>query len=535
MGREGPPTDTSPRSSWRFWLFPLVGLTATAWILFLVGFWVDYLLAPGPGRGLFATLFGYDTETIQNSLANLAQAIAAILGIAITVVSIIVQLAATRYTPSVAEMFFRDRTNLAVLSFFVIAGTYAMWVAVAVSRDVLPRVSITVTMIFLTTSLMLLVPYFAYVFDFMDPGKVIARIRDQAVLSARARTRAKRRASLQETQHNVLAAIEQLADIGVNAVSQKDRGIAAGVTNALMGLATLYLREKASLEPSWFEIGPELRKNPDFVAMTDESLRDLGAKKTWVEFKILRQFETLFGDSVKEMRDVARVVAINTRYIGEAALRAGDREVLVLVTKFFNTYLRVTINTAEVRTAYNVLNQYRLLVENVLRFGWDEIALEFAKHLSYYGQLAQSRGLGFVTETAAYDLCALCETAFSVRSKYQDAMLRVFLEVDRESESAEQELALRGVRKAQVKLATFYLLQGATELARAIQEDMATEKAERLASIRDELMAITTKDFWEVIDRGSNFDYLEPERKERLATFFSWFPQLKGGSPTNPG
>ena len=28
----------------------------------------------------------------------------------------------------------------------------------------------------------------------------------------------------------------------------------------------------------------------------------------------------------------------------------------------------------------------------------------------------------------------------------------------------------------------------------------------------------------EVIDRGTNFDYLPPERKAQLAVFFSWFP-----------
>jgi hypothetical protein len=219
------------------------------------------------------------------------------------------------------------------------------------------------------------------------------------------------------------------------------------------------------------------------------------------------------------------VVAIDTRYIGEAALAAGDAEVLSLCIKFFNTYLRVTINEREVRTAYNVLNQYRLLVERVLRAGREEIALQFAGHLSYYGQLAYTRKLGFITETAAYDLCALCEVAFDVGAKNQHRMLQIFLEVDKESESEAEELTLRGVRKAQVKLATYYLLHGAEELARKIHADMAHEKPERLRSIRDELNAVTSKDFWEVIDRGSNFDYLEPERRAALGTFFDWFKE----------
>ena len=38
---------------------------------------------------------------------------------------------------------------------------------------------------------------------------------------------------------------------------------------------------------------------------------------------------------------------------------------------------------------------------------------------------------------------------------------------------------------------------------------------------------MTSRDFWEVIDRGQNFDYLDEERKRRLDEFFGWFPSLK--------
>ncbi|MEY4577617.1 MAG: hypothetical protein RL701_2320, partial [Pseudomonadota bacterium] len=53
---------------------------------------------------------------------------------------------------------------------------------------------------------------------------------------------------------------------------------------------------------------------------------------------------------------------------------------------------------------------------------------------------------------------------------------------------AAQEQGLRGVRKAQVKLATFFLLRNEQRLARQVYSDMANENLERLALIRDELM-----------------------------------------------
>jgi hypothetical protein len=40
------------------------------------------------------------------------------------------------------------------------------------------------------------------------------------------------------------------------------------------------------------------------------------------------------------------------------------------------------------------------------------------------------------------------------------------------------------------------------------------------------MLAITSKDFWEVVDRGTNFDYVSDARKEKLRQFFSKFAAL---------
>src|SRR5688500_1635400 len=67
--------------------------------------------------GALRQLFDFDAETMANALGSVAQVIAAVLGIAITVVSIVVQLAATRYTSRVADLFFRDKINVGVMGF----------------------------------------------------------------------------------------------------------------------------------------------------------------------------------------------------------------------------------------------------------------------------------------------------------------------------------------------------------------------------------------------------------------------------------
>jgi hypothetical protein len=505
-------------------VYPLLLLGGTALVVFLGLYYVDWRLAHQV-RNPIALLLTFDVDTLENALGNMAQVVAAVLGIVITVVSIVVQLAATRYTPRIADMFFRDRTNLGVLAFFVVACIDTIWVSVSVEKAFIPRMSIVFMMCLVTASLLLMVPYFAYVFDFLDPDRVVGRIQREAAASA-TDERLATTEDMALRQERALGGIEALSDIIVNAVSQKDKAIAAGAVDAIKDLVVTYVGKKARVPAEWFAIGAHLRRNPDFVSLAHSSVDDLAFKRVWLEWKALRQYQSIYNDSLGEMPDINHLVAIDTRYIGEAALLAGDAEALGLAVKFFNTYLRTTLNKQEVRTAYNVFNQYRLLAERAIDAGQVALVGEVAFYFKYYGQIAHGMDLGFLTETVAYDIAALCEHAFAQKSPAHDRVLKVLLELDKEAESQSQEKMLRGVRKAQAKLASFYLGAKAEAPARRIFEDMRDERPERLRSIRDELLRIEAKDFWEVIDRGTNFDYIDAARKEQLKIFFSWFPSL---------
>ncbi len=152
--------------------------------------------------------------------------------------------------------------------------------------------------------------------------------------------------------------------------------------------------------------------------------------------------------------------------------------------------------------------------------------MEIARYFKYYGLTAQAQNLPFILETVAYDLCALNELAFDEKSPARRELSRIFLDVDKEAESEVQETSLRGVRKAQVKLATYYLLHGDETLARSVFHDMESEQSSRLQSIRDELLNVRSAEFWEISDRGVNFDYLSPARKAKMIEFFEWFGDL---------
>jgi hypothetical protein len=469
--------------------------------------------------------FEFQSDRVTDAVGSLSGLFAAILGIIITVVSIIVQLTAERFT-HVTQMFLRDRTNLAVLGFYVLACIWGVLNSFSLQAGWVPRITMTAVIGLGAACFAVMAPYFRYVFEFVQPENIIHRIRSEAEDATDQGARSLTEAQRATHQAIALSRMEELTDVAINSVSSKDKIIAVAAVDALKDFAVRYLTNKKHARKDWFIVSSGIRKNPDFVSMAAGVVDDMERRHTWVEWKVMRQYQGIYADALAHMKDVAYVIAIDTRYIGETAIAVADGEALGVVIKFFNSYLRATLNARDVRTAYNLLNQYRELIEALLRAGWDDKAAEVGKYIKYYSHISFRMGLPFVTETCAYDLCALCELAHDLKSPAESTLLKVFLEIDQPSmEGDTEETGLRGVRKAQIKLATYYIQVRAENLARLIHEDMIGERPERLRSIREELLSVTSEDFWEVIDRGRNFDYLTPERKEALAVFYSWFPR----------
>ena len=513
----------------RIWLYPLSVLLGVSLVSFLAVYLVDVASARGVGVDqIFRQMSVNDAQQI---LGGIGEVIAAILGIVITVASIIVQLAATRYTPRITDMFFRDRTNLTVMGFFVVSAVFSLWVNFSIrdgngGQAFVPYWGVIVTMVLLTLSVLIMAPYFAYVFDFLEPDKIVGRIKSSGVTQALRPPSNESGPAVGDRQMMVLSSLEQLADIALNAIEQRDKGIATGTVDSISDLIVSYMPSKPGLDPRWFDIRGRLRKDPDFVSMNAEALDKLGATRTWLEYKALRQYLMVYREALTEMPDVINLIAIDTRYMGQAAIRAGDKPALAIVIKFFNTFMRRALNAKDIAAAYNNLNQYRYLAEELLKAAWTDEVLQVANHFRYYAQTAQMMKLAFLTETVAFDLCVLNELAYDIKAEARDRLLRIFLEVDKEAEVEQQESSLRGVRKAQVKLATYYLQKGEEGLARKIYRDMRDEKPDRLRSIKAELLAVTSNEFWEINDRGGVFEYIEPDRRQYIHRFFDWFPTV---------
>jgi hypothetical protein len=60
------------------------------------------------------------------------------------------------------------------------------------------------------------------------------------------------------------------------------------------------------------------------LTLSDEAIEDLKERKTWMEWKILRQYQMLFNESLKWLKELCYHIAMNTRIMGEAAGGRGD-------------------------------------------------------------------------------------------------------------------------------------------------------------------------------------------------------------------
>ena len=499
---------------WRSALLMLCVVTLV-WLLIIAG-----LGLLSGGAGIWSRMLALEPGMAESVLGNFPEVIVGVLGITITVVSITLQLAATRYTHRVTEMFFHDRGNLAVLAFYVVASVHCVIAAILVRNGIVPQLLLTSTLLVVVVTVLLLVPYFIYVFAFLDPARLVTHLKHEAV-SIFLHSRAERDPrQLRRLQLAFRGAVEQLSDVALHALSQQDRGIASMTSDALRDIATTYVGHKSGMEEEWFKIKGQVRQCAEFEILSEESVERLEHNRSWLEWMVLRQMFTIYQASLNRMRDVVRLVSINVRQVSELALREKDEAVTDLCIRYFNSFLRSAINRKDVRSAYNVLDQYRNFAESALEDGARRVVDGVTQHLAYYGRLANHSGLPFVTETAAFDLASLCELAYLRAYDGHKSILERLLKVDEQPESKAEENSLRGVRKAQIKLACFYLSAGADDLARIIAHDMADEDLERLKRLRGELLAAVEPEFWEVVDRGRNFDYLPPDQREQIEHFY---------------
>jgi hypothetical protein len=465
-------------------------------------------------------LAGVDAAEAADTLSNAAEVVAAVLAVAMTVVAIVVELAATRYSHEITRLFLREPINLIVLGLFTVTTLLCVWTIAVVDEPAAGHApghaGFVVTLGMVTLCLLLLLPYIYYVFTFLSPISVIQRIcRDAYRVILRTR-----HGNLEVSQQRVEAAVDELQDVARSALVQGDRSIAMAAVDALAGLLGDYVRVRARLPERWFDISDSIAADPDFIALAPETMAEVRAQGIWLERKIMRRYLSLMGQSAGHSRDVGNLIGIHTRQLA-CEFGADHPHLLELFLRTFNSFLRATINARDPRTAYFLMNQYRLIGEHLLQQDSQAAVVAVAGYLREYGQVAHKGGLSFLLETAAHDVALLIEEALDQGSAVVDVLLDCLLEFDQEIKEESQEESLLGIRRTQMQLGAILLLRGERDRAQRIADDLTTERPERLERLHRAMLQEERADFWELMDRGVNFAYLRPEARPYLSSLLA--------------
>jgi len=523
---------TTPRIV-RTWLAPMAVVVAVA-LLFSTGLYVVDLLFLGgqpADVGVVEHYLAFNPKFITDALPALGTTIVAAFGIVVTVIAIIVQLSSERYT-GVAMMFLRDPVHVAVLSFYIIASLCAVWLSVTLQADFVPRSLLLVVMTLTSAGLAGMLPYFAYTFWFLEPGNIIERLRMRTTLMAQRGLATRSREDVDRLQERVLHQLEEIADIANNSIEGRDKIIAGDAVDALRDFALDYVASRPDDDREWYRMGRTVRGNPDFIGMDKDLLQELESRRLWAEWKTLQLCVGVYHEALGSMQEINALVAIDTRYIGEVAAGKGQPDLVRMVFRFMNSYLRSAIEACSSRTVGDVLHQYRMLLEHLLQLGEADAASEGVAFMKYYGQIAFEEDLPAVAETVAYDVAALCQYAHGHAVEGENRILRQLLDLDEAAptESHRQHRSLRGVRRAQTKLAMYYLSAGDEDKARMIADDMRDMTPDALSTVRDDLLQAPPPHSWEIVDRGRNLHYLKDVERAQLDRFRGWL-----GAAPQPG
>jgi len=211
----------------RTWLLPLSLLTGACLTVFVLTYAVDAAYSGDPLR-VFSLMVHPNPAAAASTLANAGEIVAAVLAIAITVVAILVELASKRYTHRVTELFVGEPINFAVMGLFIVTALQGLWVTMTFDNagygsGFVPYVGVGVSMGLLTVCLLVLLPYFSFVFGYLNPIHIVRLIHGHVLTTVSSQ---RDQQDVEAGRGEAVRGIEQLADVALNSMQHRDNAIA---------------------------------------------------------------------------------------------------------------------------------------------------------------------------------------------------------------------------------------------------------------------------------------------------------------------
>ncbi len=450
-------------------------------------------------------LGGFDPSEARNLINAISRAGNQLVAVVFTTVSIAVPLTANMYSLKFLEFFLKDRVNSGMLLLAATVALNTILVQYATKDDFVPLLALNVHFALLALAFALLFPYLYYLFRFLHPNTLLERLASECTHHLELAARDK--AGLAEHRRRVAESFEHIANIAVRSVDRLDRNTAIDAVHVLEELAARYQSAKPGLPAEWFVAEKEL-----FLSFSSAAVDEANASRSWVETKLLSQLRQVLGSAVSRVHDVTSTVAKALRHMGLARGVRGDPQLRELTVEYFNTFIRRALNARDVRAAFILFDQYRILAEELLEED-PELVLEIAYYFDYYGQVAREVSIAFVVDSVAHDLGALVRHAWQRGSPIAERLLQSFLRYDGAGSL--------GVAKAQAILGSYFLMTDRASAASQVRERLRTLDKERIERLGAELMAVRREKYWEVNERRMNMEYVPDAQRERLREFLA--------------
>src|SRR5690606_1142418 len=119
------------------------------------------------------------------------------------------------------EMFLKDRINRWVLTFIAFGAAHVLWVEYLIGPEFAPVWAITIAIWLAMIGWVILLPYFFYVVRFVDPSRLVVRLREDA-MSIVKRT-AERNMDPQDAQTALTVRVAQIGTIMIKSLDRHDR------------------------------------------------------------------------------------------------------------------------------------------------------------------------------------------------------------------------------------------------------------------------------------------------------------------------
>jgi len=557
-------------------LFSAKSLANVAWIpMAVVGFCVVLLCLLAASLDAFAPgVFAFQaphvffkersSEDVRLTVQIQSKAAVVIFCIVLTPTLIMLQINSRHLLGIIAAQYFKDQRVFLLLFWHTFCGVFILWVHFAASSFYVANTPATFGTILVASLILSLFPYFGILFEFLDPTKVVQRMLGQALSETERCLKINKLSDseMNRRKHTVNTILQQLTGFAGASILERDKHNFTNVVRVLSAYIEEYLKIKSAMDERWFNAESRvIRNSQDFVSLDTDQIVQMTEQRCWIENNLLRKYLVLFDESLAHMPESCLLVCIETVKMGQRAIEQLDYHTIDLVIKMLNTFIRSGLNKRAVRAVYNTLHQYRQLAELLIvssageRQALNRLAVSVSQYLRYYASVAASMNLEFIIQVIAYDIASMCETAyllgfdnFMTHDRMLSGLLSMFdfLQVSdsgdmdrfkvRERLCAENGVAVESIARAAVRLASLFVDMNDNNRARCVAaklHEVCTPSA--LEHVRDRIESVTTRDFWEVNDRGANFDFLCESRRLHLHTFFAWMNDLeKASTQANP-